>query len=237
LKPSEPSSIGSQADDSPPAARQHARRPALAMQFDDLRQQHDTAEMGMWIFLVTEVMFFGGLFLEYSIYRVQDEQGFIIASRHMELALGTVNTAVLLTSSLCMALAVQSAQSGRRRQLLNWLSLTILLGSIFLGIKSYEYYVKYTEHLVPLRGWPFDFEPEHYGTAKIFYSLYFAMTGLHALHMLIGIGVLLTLLTLATRGGLLGERASPVHVVGLYWHFVDIVWVFLFPLLYLIGAH
>jgi cytochrome c oxidase subunit 3 len=209
---------------------------ALAHQFDDLKQQHDSDELGMWLFLSTEIMFFGGLFLAYTIYRTQDEAAFTAASRELDLFLGTLNTVVLLSSSLTMALAVFAAESVNRQKLVALLAATMVLGSVFLGIKGLEYFHKYEHGLMPLAGLPFTWQGPSRGHAELFFDLYFLMTGVHALHMLIGLGVLLVLLGKARRGGLLGDYSAPVHLTGLYWHFVDIVWVFLFPLLYLIGA-
>lgn len=208
----------------------------LAHHFDDLEQQHEAGEMGMWLFLCTEIMFFGGLFLAYTIYRTQDEATFAAASRELDLFWGTVNTVVLLTSSLTMALAAHAAESLQRKTLVLLLAATIVLGSIFLGIKGMEYHHKYEHGLMPLLGLPFEWHGTSPGHAEMFFDLYFLMTGIHALHMVIGLGVLLVLLFNASRGGLLGNFSAPVRVTGLYWHFVDIVWVFLFPLLYLIGA-
>jgi cytochrome c oxidase subunit 3 len=209
----------------------------LAHHFDDLEQQHEAGELGMWVFLCTEIMFFGGLFLAYTIYRNQDEAAFAAASHELDLFWGTVNTVVLLTSSLTMALAVHAAESRQRKQLGALLAATLLLGSVFIGIKGMEYHHKYLHGLMPLLGLPFVWEGPSAGHAEMFFNLYFLMTGVHALHMFIGLGILLVLLCKASRGSLLGDSSAPVHVTGLYWHFVDIVWVFLFPLLYLIGAH
>ncbi len=218
---------------------------ALAHQFDDLEQQHAADELGMWLFLATEVMFFGGMFLAYAIYRHQDERAFAAASGKLDFWLGAINTAVLLCSSVTMVLAVHAAETAQRKPLVAFLTLTMLLGTVFLGIKGYEYHHKYEVGLMPLAGLPFDrltFEREglsekEAGHAQMFFNLYFLMTGVHALHMLIGLGVMGTLLVKACRGGLLGEFAATVNITGLYWHFVDIVWVFLFPFLYLVGAH
>jgi len=209
---------------------------ALAHQFDDLQQQHDADELGMWLFLSTEIMFFGGMFLAYTIYRTQDEAAFAAASHELDLLLGTINTAVLLCSSLTMALAVFAAETLQRRKLVLLLAVTMVLGCVFLGIKGLEYYHKFEHGLMPFVGLPFDWHGPSPGHAEMFFDLYFLMTGVHALHMLIGLGVLLVLLIKASRCGLLGDFSAPVHLTGLYWHFVDIVWVFLFPLLYLIGA-
>jgi len=209
--------------------------PALAHHFDDLEQQHEAATLGMWVFLATEVLFFGGLFLVYSIYRAWYGGAFAAASRELDLTLGTINTAVLIASSLTMALAVHAAQLGQRRTLMLFLLATMALGSVFLGIKGFEYYQKFVEHHVP--GPSFQFEREYFRQAQIFFSLYFLMTGLHALHMIVGFGVMTVMLWLAWKGTITPEHYSPIEISGLYWHFVDIIWIFLFPLLYLIGRH
>jgi cytochrome c oxidase subunit 3 len=148
---------------------------------------------------------------------------------------GTLNTVVLITSSLTMALAVHAAQLGDRRLLMIFLVLTMALGAAFLGVKAFEYYTELSEHHVPGPG--FAFEPKYFREAQLFFSLYFVMTGLHALHMIIGLGVMAVMLWWAWRGTITREYYSPIEVSGLYWHFVDIVWIFLFPLLYLIGRH
>jgi cytochrome c oxidase subunit 3 len=213
----------------------HHHPPALAHHFDDLGQQHEAATLGMWVFLVTEVLFFGGLFLVYTIYRSWYTDAFAAASRELDLTLGAINTAVLISSSLTMALAVHAAQLGRRRTLMLFLVATMALGGVFLGIKAFEYYTKFVEHHVP--GPSFQFEREYFRHAQIFFSLYFVMTGLHALHMIIGFGIMTYMLVWAWNGTITAEYFSPIEISGLYWHFVDIVWIFLFPLLYLIGRH
>lgn len=207
----------------------------IAHQFDSAEQQRDAATLGMWIFLATEVMFFGGLFTTYSVYRAMHPFAFAEVSRHLNITLGTINTAVLIGSSFTMALAVYSAQHGRRKMLLLFLPVTILLGSLFLGIKFYEYYQKFVEHFVP--GGSFHFPGPYSRQAEMFFSLYFAMTGLHALHMIVGLGLLATLTILAWRGRYSPAYYNPVELSGLYWHFVDVIWIFLYPLLYLIGRH
>jgi len=208
-------------------------RTPLAHHFEDMDQQRETSSLGMWAFLVTEVMFFGGVFVVYAVYHSLYPEGFGEASKKLSVVLGAVNTAVLICSSLTMAFAVRSAQMNRQKQTIRYLVLTILLGSTFLGIKAVEYTHKIHEHLFP--GVSFIFDGPHEGSAKIFFSLYFAMTGLHALHMIIGIGLMFWLIGLARRGRFSSEYHSPVENFGLYWHFVDIVWVYLFPLLYLIS--
>ncbi|MBI4478232.1 MAG: cytochrome c oxidase subunit 3 family protein [Acidobacteria bacterium] len=189
----------------------------------------------MWVFLVTEVLFFGGLFLAYLVYRTWYPATFIEVSQHLDIFWGTTNTAVLITSSLTMALAVYAAETGDRRSLVFFLLATLTLGCVFLGIKALEYSHKFHEHLVP--GAAFQWDGDHAERAALFMSLYFIMTGLHALHMIIGVGLMSVMTVLAWRGGFSPEYHVPVEVSGLYWHFVDIVWIFLFPLLYLISRH
>jgi cytochrome c oxidase subunit 3 len=207
----------------------------FAHQFENADQQREAASFGMWIFLITEIMFFGGLFLAYTVYRNLYHPGFLEASHELNTTLGAINTAVLICSSLTMAFAVRSAQLGKRNLLVTFLLLTILLGSVFLGIKVVEYAEKFHSHHVP--GSNFQFEGPYWRQAEIFFSLYFAMTGLHALHMIIGIGILSVLVFHSLRGRYSPAYFSPVELSGLYWHFVDIVWIFLFPLLYLLGRH
>ena len=205
---------------------------AFAHQFDDIEQQRESAALGMWIFLATEVLFFGGMFLGYAVYRGMYSSAFGQASRHLDVWLGAINTAALLCSSLTMALGVRAAQLGGRRTVVLFLLATIALASLFLGIKTVEYYHKYEEHLIPGRN--FEFAAPHANHAQLFFSFYFAMTGMHALHMIIGIGIMLVLIFLTLRNRFSAEYHSPIEMTGLYWHFVDIVWVFLFPLLYLV---
>jgi cytochrome c oxidase subunit III len=217
------------------AAPHQAHHPALAHHFDSMAQQTEATTLGMWVFLVTEVLFFGGLFATYMIYRSWYPAAFAAASHELDITLGTINTVVLITSSLTMALAVHAAQLGQRKALMLFLIVTMILGGAFLGIKSVEYYHKFVEHHVP--GPSFQFEAEHFRHAQIFFSLYFVMTGLHAVHMMIGIGIMLVMLYWSWNGTITDEYSSPIEISGLYWHFVDIVWIFLFPLLYLVGRH
>jgi len=207
----------------------------LAHHFDDLEQQREAASLGMWVFLVTEIMFFGGLFCGYTVYRWLYPGAFAEASHRLDIVLGATNTSVLLGSSLTMALAVYSAQMGRRKAQLAFLLATMLLGATFLAIKFVEYHHKFVEHLVPGPG--FLFEGPFGRQAQIFFSFYFVMTGMHALHMVIGLGLLTALVVMTLRGRFTREYYVPVDIIGLYWHFVDIVWIFLFPLLYLIDRH
>ena len=205
----------------------------LAEQFDTIEQQHEAAKLGMWIFLATEVLFFGGLFLSYTVYRYLYPETFAVASRHTEVILGGANTAILLLSSTLMALAVRAAELGRRKHLI-WLLLgTAVFGIIFMVIKGFEYHKDFVDHLVP--GVGFRWHGSNPSAAEMFFWLYFAMTGLHAIHVTVGIFVMLTLTVLAWRRKFENGKYMPVEIAGLYWHFVDIVWVFLFPLLYLAG--
>lgn len=205
----------------------------VAEQFDDLPQQHEAAKLGMWIFLATEVLFFGGLFLAYTVYRYLAPETFAAASRHTAVLLGGANTAVLLFSSTLMALAVRAAQLGRRRYLIWLLLATALLGIGFLVIKGFEYHKDSTEHLIP--GAHFLWTEPNAAAAEMFFWLYFSMTGLHAIHVTVGIVVMLVLAIRAARRSFDGGNYMPIEIAGLYWHFVDIIWVFLFPLLYLAG--
>ncbi len=207
----------------------------LAHHFDDVQQQRDAATLGMWVFLMTEIMFFGGLFTAYIVYRAYYPDAFAGASHHLDLTLGGINTVVLIASSLTMAMAVYGAQVGHRRMLISCLALTCLLGATFLVIKAFEYYHKYIDHLVP--GSSFIYPGANSRQAELFFSIYFAMTGMHAFHMIIGLGILTVLIVKARRGRFTTSYHSPVELSGLYWHFVDIIWIFLFPLLYLVGRH
>jgi cytochrome c oxidase subunit 3 len=187
----------------------------------------------MWIFLVTEIMFFGGLFLAYIVYRTMYPEAWIAGSNHLNVPLGALNTGVLICSSLTMVLAVRAAQVGSRGGQVVNLILTILLGTTFLVVKYFEYADKFEHHLVPGP----NFDPALAPAQQIFFALYFIMTGIHAAHMVVGIGIMLVILWMAWRGDFGPDYYNPVEVSGLYWHFVDIVWIFLFPLLYLLGYH
>ncbi len=209
---------------------------ALGHQFEDLEQQREAASLGMWLFLATEIMFFGGLFTAYTVYRMMYLPGFDVGSHLLNVRLGAVNTIVLLSSSLTMALAVRAAMLGKRRHLVAFLILTMLLGLTFVGVKlTFEWHHEYVEHLAP--GLDFDLNSPHAKGAELFFVFYFTMTGVHALHMIIGVAVMAVLTWQAIQGRFTPERYNAIEMAGLYWHFVDVVWIFLFPLLYLIGAH
>jgi cytochrome c oxidase subunit 3 len=205
----------------------------VAHQFADIQQQRDARALGMWVFLASEVLFFGGLFTAYAVLRSQAWSAFAEGSRQLSATLGGVNTAVLLTSSLTMALAVYAAHAARRQMMIACLTLTLVLGATFVGIKVWEWHHEYVEGLVPV----FNFHPEAPADVRrgmeMFFVFYFIITGLHALHMLVGLGVLAVQITLASRGRFGIDDYMPIELAGLYWHFVDIVWIFVFPLLYL----
>jgi len=265
--------------------------PALVHQFDDMEQQKEASTFGMWVFLLTEIMMFGGLFAAYLIYRIKFYPAFVAGSTSISVSWGFANTLVLLGSSFTMAMAVWAAQNRSRKQQVMWLILTMILGAAFLGVKAKEYYDKYeechipgsfigkpfnaiggpgcekgdiakeiieraekakadVEHEAQVKGWDAKTIEEHKvevpsraaaeqtaSRSEIFFSFYFAMTGLHAFHMVIGLGLLTWLTLRASHGEFDGQYYTPMELGGLYWHFVDIVWIFLFPLLYLISRH
>jgi cytochrome c oxidase subunit 3 len=225
---------------------------ALQHHFENMEQQREAGTLGMWVFLVTEIMFFGALFLAYTLYRYQYPAAFASASNHLDIKLGAINTAVLIVSSFTMAMAVYSTQIGKQRNTIVCLILTMILGATFLGIKA----VEYRDSLIPgqlIPGRPFNptvagpgdtdehklhlVEGATVHNVELFYWIYFAMTGMHALHMIIGLGLMTVLVIMAWRGRFSPEYYAPVEISGLYWHFVDIIWIFLFPLLYLLGRH
>src|SRR5262245_27766713 len=236
-------------------------------------QQKEAAVIGMWLFLLTEILFFGGLFVAYMIYRVWYFEAFAEASRRLSIFWGGLNTGVLILSSLTMALGVRAAQTNNRKWTVNWLVLTMILGCVFLGVKVIEYSDKFANYEVPGPGYNWLYHEQHEAaaggehsaasaeatasqaaqggehrqlhmtpdqlqrTTQIYFSLYFTMTGLHALHMIIGVGLMMVITWMAWKGKFDEHYYTPVEMSGLYWHFVDIVWIFLFPLLYLVERH
>ncbi len=222
----------------PESAVERSGAAQVAIQFDNAGQQRVAANMGMWVFLSTEVMFFGGLFLSYLVYRHMHLNSFIAGSNDLNFWIGTINTMVLLCSSFTMALAVRSAQVGKNRALVLLLSLTLVLGLVFLGLKFFEYWQHYEAHHIPGPGFVFDFPHLHHLASErgveLFMFLYFVMTGLHALHMLVGVSLITWLIIQARKRAFTPAWHNPVENIGLYWHFVDIVWIYLYPMLYLI---
>jgi len=206
--------------------------PALAHHFDDFAQQAAAAKLGMWLFLATEILFFGGLFVAYAVVRFLYPEMFLEAHAMLSVPLGTFNTAVLITSSLTMALAVRAAQLGDERTSARFLQFTMALAAVFLVVKGFEYAPKLEEGLLPGRF--YRAHEIHAARPYLFFGLYFVMTGMHALHIIVGIGVMLWMLGRTRRHEFSPHFFSPIENLGLYWHFVDIVWIFLFPLLYLV---
>jgi len=234
-------------------------------QFQTLDQQKETATLGMWVFLVTEILFFGGLFLAYTINRHAFSTAFGIGGNMLDLTLGAANTVVLILSSLTMAMAVWSATTSKKSLVTIFLILTLALGGVFLGVKVVEYKQKFDHHLIPGHNFDISYcvknpspacgtpaelakeekeieeglkvDPDLNAHAQLYFSLYFGMTGLHALHMVIGAGLLLWLIVQSAKRRFDANYNTPVENIGLYWHFVDIVWIYLFPLLYLINRH
>jgi cytochrome c oxidase subunit III len=244
--------------DSREEALHEGHHPDLQHHFDDMEQQKEASSLGMWVFLAQEIMFFGGLFLLYLIYRMNYYPTFSMASSSIDVKWGAINTLVLIGSSLTMAMAVHSAHLSKRKALVGFLLATLALGGVFLGIKGKEYHDKYVEHHVPgMDNFLFVPEADSSGkipngvtqeqaeslknnpafqhTALIFFTLYFLMTGTHALHMIVGIGIIIPLIVLASKGRYNSSYYTPIENFGLYWHFVDIIWISLFPLIYLIN--
>jgi cytochrome c oxidase subunit 3 len=247
------------------AASHGAPRQHVSHQFENIQQQNECYIVGMWSFLVTEIMFFGALFLAYTLYRYQNPQVFVEAHKHLEVGWGALNTVILLTSSLTMALAVHGGQTGNRRRQINFMFITILFAFGFLGIKTIEYKAKFKHQLFPGPSFHWqtheaieaeaksgaiaegaEAKPHVHETkvgvegqdfaakAQMFFCLYFAMTGLHGIHVIIGILIMGTMVIMLKIDHPAMRDYMPTELAGLYWHFVDIVWIFLFPLYYLI---
>lgn len=204
-------------------------------QYETIEQQQESYIVGMWTFLVTEIMFFGGLFLVYSLYRWKYADTWHSMSEHLDFLLGGINTAVLLLSSFFVAMAVQQAQQRKTKVQLRYLWGTVLCACTFLVIKFFEYRDKFEHHLFP--NWSYEgLAGVEFGPSRLFMSLYFAMTGLHGVHVLVGIIVIVTLILMTKFKAPSITDYIPTEMIGLYWHFVDLVWVFLYPLFYLIPA-
>src|ERR1700722_14831618 len=233
---------------------EHVFVPQHRHHFETEEQQREAGSFGMWLFLLTEIMFFGGMFFSYLLYRNWYYDAFVAASNTLQIKWGAVNTVFLISSGFCMALGVWSAEVRNRKMLVLMLWLTTFFGVLFLGVKAIEYTAKFKDHHVPGASFNIsEFTKTQYGSdgkvtvkglapdvaqkTQIYFFLYFAMTGMHALHMIIGIGLLFWLIWRANRGEFSAGYVAPIENFGLYWHFVDIVWIFLFPLLYLINRH
>ena len=238
------------------AHTEHEHPPYQRHHFESMEQQVDATSFAMWLFLLTEIMFFGGLFTAYLIFRNWYYPAFVVGSHQLSIKLGTANTAVLITSSFTMAMGVWCAEMRKKGALVLCLCLTFVLGLVFLGIKYDEYHEKWVKHHIP--GLHYSLEsftnpssdPEVFDTyhdkplsigmarhTELYFSLYFAMTGMHALHMIIGICILGFMIFRARAGAYTTGHITFVENFGLYWHFVDIIWIFLYPLLYLISRH
>jgi cytochrome c oxidase subunit 3 len=234
-----------------PVEHEHVSLPQHRHHFETVEQQREAGSFGMWLFLLTEIMFFGGLFMAYLLYRNWYYDAFAVASNQLSVPLGTANTAILITSGFFMALGVWAAEVRKQKMLVLTLVLTTVFGIAFLGVKYDEYHEKWEKHHIPgmnfniseftnPAGFGIHEQPLPVDTAQrtqVFFFLYFAMTGMHALHMIIGVGLLFWLIWRAQRGDFSSGYVAPIENFGLYWHFVDIVWLFLFPLLYLINRH
>ncbi len=215
-------------------ADEHVHHPFLQHQFEDLGQQHEASILGMWVFLATEILFFGGILLAYWIYRVLYPVAWAVGASLQNRTLGAINTFTLIISSLTMALAVREAQLGRRKGIIAFLLLTLMFGGVFIAIKGVEYHTHWEEGLFPGSYFHWNEHPELVAKIELFMVFYWGLTGMHALHMVIGAGLLIWMISRAWRDHFSSEYHGPVEVMGLYWHFVDIVWIFLFAFLYLI---
>lgn len=204
----------------------------LQHHFVDADQQFDTAKLGMWIFLVTEILFFGGLFAAYIVYRMWYPELFVLASEELDTILGGVNTLVLIGSSLTVALAIRAAQTNQTKKIVINLGITIALACVFMIIKYFEWTHKFDLGIFP--GRYYDFAGIEHEKANVFFSIYYLMTGLHGLHVVIGIGLMVWLLRRSLKEHFNSAYYTPIEITGLYWHLVDIIWIFLFPLFYLI---
>ena len=233
------------ADSHATAVEAVAANPELRHHFADMEQQKNAASLGMWLFLVTEIMFFGGMFCAYLVYRTMHFAALAAGSQTLDIKWGAINTAVLIVSSVTVVLAIHAIQHGKPKNTIAYLVITVILGFVFLGIKSIEYTSKFEENHVPGAHFHFTGTFDDNGKeiavdphqVELFFSLYFAMTGMHALHMIIGIGIMGTLAVMTWRGRFSAQYYTPIENAGLYWHLVDIIWIYLFPLLYLISRH
>jgi len=225
----------SQATTTAPAKSGPALSPQfhVAHHFRDADTQFEAGRMGLWLFLVTEILLFGGFFCAFAVFRSWYFDSFVEAHHYLSKELGTFNTVVLIFSSLTMALAVRAAQTNNKKATVALLTITLLCASIFMGVKYVEYSHKFHDGLLPGKYFSAEgFQSAHGG---IFFGIYFAMTGLHGIHVLIGMGLITWILIRAMKGHFSSRYYAPVEGVGLYWHLVDLIWIFVFPLVYLVG--
>jgi cytochrome c oxidase subunit III len=213
-------------------ALDHPHDANLQHHFADSEQQFDTSKLGMWLFLATEILMFGGLFAGFTLMQSRFPEAFLLAHEHLDKRLGALNTIVLLVSSYTMVMAVHKAKTNKQKALVGYLVVTILCALTFLVVKYFEYSQKFEHGLLPGRFFTNPHDPT--GHQFIFFSFYFMMTGLHGFHILVGVFVLLWILMRSRRGDFSSNYYTPVDLVGLYWHLVDLIWIYLFPLLYLI---
>ncbi len=217
------------------ALREQFSTPALREQFSNIDQQRESSTLGMWIFIITEMMLFGGLFVAFTVYRLRYRHAFLTGSSEMEFTLGAVNTAVLICSSLTMALAEWYAEQGKGLRCAILLLATAVIGAVFVGIKFFEYYLHFRDHKMPAFG--FSASGGLAPQIQLFFVFYFLMTGLHSLHLIIGIGLMLGMFAPAFSGVITAKYHTPIDNAGLYWHFIDVIWVFLYAIFYIPGAH
>ena len=222
------------------SAHTEDHNPFLAHHFQSMEQQEESSVLGMWLFLAQEIMFFGGLFLAYAVMRAKHFDAWVTGSHSLDVSIGAINTIILLLSSFSVAMAVYYTQTGKKRQMISCLFITMGLGIAFLVIKwFFEYMPKISAGVFPGSAWAPEYGalaafPEQ-GNLQLFFYLYYVMTGMHALHMIVGFGILAVLIVMAYKDKFGPRYFMPVMLFGLYWHFVDIVWVFLFPLFYLVA--
>jgi cytochrome c oxidase subunit 3 len=205
----------------------------VAHHFDSAEEEYRTSKFGLWVFLMTEILMFGGLFVGYIIFRGIYSEAFAEASKFLDWRLGAINTVVLIFSSLTMVLSIYYAQHNQKAKVLLNLYITFFCGVIFMCIKAYEYAHKIHEGLLP--GHMFHYSEQVAAHAPLYFSFYFCMTGMHGIHVMVGMGFILWLIRRAHRGEFSSNYFTPLECVGLFWHLVDLIWIYLFPLLYLVG--
>lgn len=206
-----------------------------AHHFANAEEEFEAGKQGMWVFLVTEVLMFGGLFVAYGIFRGLYPEMFTLAHKELNVKMGLINTIVLITSSITMVLAVTATQKGQRDRAILNLVITFMLACVFLVVKYFEYSAKIHHGLLPAGFFHNEHMSQLQPKSPLFFSLYFVMTGLHGVHVLVGMGLIAWLIKRTMAKEFSPYFYTPVELVGFYWHFVDLVWIYLFPLLYLVG--